>query len=102
MKLKLDITPVSFAFEQNYPNPFNPSTAIKYSLAEQSKVVIKVFNSLGEQVELITNDIQEAGTYQLIWDATNFSSGVYFYSVEASLGDGSKTYKEVKKMLLLK
>jgi len=101
-EIELDITPAAFVVEQNYPNPFNPSTTIKYSLPVQSKVVFNVYNSLGEQVETITNEVQEAGIYKLVWDASRFSSGVYFYSIEASLGDGSKTYKEVNKMLLLK
>jgi len=101
-EIEFDITPVSFAVEQNYPNPFNPSTTIKYSLPEQSKVVIKIYNSLGELIERIIDELQEPGIYKLVWDASGFSSGVYFYSVEASEVNRSISYKEVKKMLLLK
>ena len=93
---------MEFELSQNYPNPFNPATTIKYSLPEQSKVVIKIYNSLGELVELIANNVQEAGIYKLIWDASGFSSGVYFYSIEAEEENNNRTYKEVKKMILLK
>jgi len=101
-EIEVDITPVSFVVEQNYPNPFNPSTTIKYSLPVQSKVVIKIYNSLGGLVDIIANEVQEVGIYKLTWDASRFSSGVYFYSIEAREENGKKAYKEVKKMLLLK
>jgi PKD repeat protein len=101
-KIEVDITPASFSVEQNYPNPFNPSTTIKYSLPEKSNVVIKIYNSLGELAEVLTDEVQEAGIYTLTWNASRFASGVYFFSVEAS-GESSGTVQSaVKKMLLLK
>ena len=101
-EIEVDFTPLTFSIEQNFPNPFNPSTTIKYTLPEQSKVVLKIFSSLGELVTTITDEIQGAGTYKLSWNAFNVSSGVYFYSFEAN-GVGSATnYSEVKKMLLIK
>jgi len=101
-EIEVDITPVSFVVEQNYPNPFNLSTTIKYSLPVQSKVVIKIYNSLGELMERIIDELQEPGIYKLVWDASGLSSGVYFYSIVAGEENSGRTYKEVKKMLLLK
>jgi len=92
-----DVTgPVEFALEQNYPNPFNPNTTISYSVAKAGFVNISVYNLLGEKVATLVNTTQEAGRYDVTFDASNIPSGIYFYSIEA--GD----FKSVKKMTLLK
>ena len=101
-EIEVDITPVSFAVEQNYPNPFNPVTTIKYRLPNKSNVTINIYNTVGELVEVVVNEIQESGIYQYEWNANRFSSGVYFYVVNAKEVQGGLNYKEVKKMLLLK
>ncbi len=85
-----------FNLDQNYPNPFNPATQIQYTIDKASKVKLTVYNVLGNQVAVLVNQTQQAGTYQTTFDAKNFSSGVYFYKLEA----GSKTMS--KKMMLLK
>lgn len=91
----------SFSLEQNYPNPFNPSTIIKYSVAEPTIVKLRVFDILGKEVATLVNSNQNAGNYQLVWNATdNFgrkvASGIYFYSIEAG------KFNRTMKMLLLK
>jgi hypothetical protein len=91
-----------FVLEQNYPNPFNPSTTIRYSVSVQSQVKIKIYNSIGESIAEVINLNQNAGSYQVNWDAENLSSGIYFYSIEAVPNDGSEFFKSVKKMILLK
>ena len=88
--------PAVFALEQNYPNPFNPTTAINYQLAAASHVSLKVFDVLGREVATIVNETKAAGKYNVVWDARNVASGLYFYRLEAG------TFMAMKKMLLLK
>jgi hypothetical protein len=87
----------SYSLSQNYPNPFNPSTVIKYQLPVQDKVTIKVYDALGkEAVVLVNNEMKNPGTYEVKFDGSNFSSGIYFYFIETA------NYKETKRMLLIK
>lgn len=88
--------PVEFALNQNYPNPFNPSTTIKFRLAKQTFVTLKVYNLIGQEVETLINGLQPAGESAAIFDASKYSTGVYFYRLQA--GD----FNETRKMLLLK
>jgi hypothetical protein len=81
---------------QNYPNPFNPSTTIRYGFTKQMIVSLKIFNILGQEVATLVNEEKPACNYEVNWNATNFSSGVYFYRLQTG------SYVEVKKMLLLK
>ncbi len=83
-------------FQQNYPNPFNPETKIKYTVPNQSFISIKVYDGLGKEVTALVNETKAPGTYEVNWDASNFPSGVYFYS----LISGSNRID--KKMVLLK
>lgn len=97
----------SFVLNQNYPNPFNPITKIKYSIAKSSDVIIKVYSITGDEIATLVNENKTAGNYQVDFDSelnTNLSlsSGVYFCQMEAIPSDGSKTYREVRKMVLLK
>lgn len=80
----------------NYPNPFNPSTRIKYSLANQGKAKLSIFDVLGCEIEILVDEVISGGDYEIIWDASKFPSGIYF----AYLSDG-KTY-QVSKLVLLK
>lgn len=85
-----------FRLATNYPNPFNASTTIEYGLLEQGHVIIEIYDLLGRRVEKLIDSEQDAGTYQVIWDAKDQSSGMYFYRIQA--GD----YTETRKMVLLK
>jgi len=89
-------TPEKYYLSQNYPNPFNPSTKIAYTLLIDSKVSIKVYDMLGNEVATLENDEKEAGYYEINFDAKGFASGVYFYNISAG------AYNSTKKMVLMK
>jgi hypothetical protein len=98
-----EIIQKEFILSQNYPNPFNPSTTIKYSIStevgtarELSDVNLKVYDILGREVATLVNKKQKPGNYEVIWDASEQSSGVYFYQIQAG------EYIETKKMILLR
>jgi hypothetical protein len=88
--------PKSYAVYQNYPNPFNPTTSISFDIPSRSVVSLKVFDLLGREVSTIVSGELQAGRYTRQWNATDISSGVYFYRLQAG------TYSETKKLLLLK
>ncbi len=90
------IKPESFKLEQNYPNPFNPSTIIQYEIPREANVSIKIYNVLGKKVTTLINKIQKAGKYEAEWNAANFVSGVYFYTIE------SDDFIHTKKMILIR
>jgi hypothetical protein len=102
--LNVQSIPKEFALYQNYPNPFNPVSTIRYELPVDSRVVLKVYDLLGREVEtLLDNNNQEAGMHQAVFDATSYASGVYFYRLEAaSVSDPATTFSRLKKMLLVK
>ena len=93
--------PLSFDLEQNYPNPFNPSTKIDFSLAVDSKVSLKVFDVLGQEVANLVNTNLVAGSHNVDFNAASINSGVYFYRIEATGIDGTN-FTNVKKMILAK
>ena len=97
----VDIFPISYSLEQNYPNPFNPSTIINFNLKVDSKVTLRVFNILGQQVAQLFNGTMAAGIHQVNFNASQLNSGVYFYCLDASGIDGT-TFSAVKKMMLTK
>jgi hydrogenase maturation factor len=90
------LTPSVFSLDQNYPNPFNPSTIITYSLANEEKVSLKVYDIMGQVVLELVNEKQSAGSYSVEFDASSFSSGLYIYSLTAG------SFKSAKKMVLMK
>jgi len=96
IEIKINALPSKFLLNQNYPNPFNPSTAISYRLPTNTLVVLRVFDVLGREVETLVNERQNLGSHSVTFDASNLSSGVYFYRLEAG------TYSATKKLLLLK
>ena len=75
--------PNIFALFQNYPNPFNPSTQISYSIPQKSFVNLKVYDLLGKEISQLINEEKEAGSYEVNFDASTLSSGVYFYQIES-------------------
>ena len=88
--------PDGFSLSQNYPNPFNPATTINYSIPKEALVTLKVYNVLGEEVDILVNEIKQVGNYETNFDASSLSSGIYFYRLKA--GD----FIETKKMILMK
>ena len=87
--------PVKFKLNQNYPNPFNPTTTIKYLIPEISFITIKMYDVLGNEVATVVNEEKAAGNYEVEFDASKLSSGVYFYQLRAG------SFIETKKMVLL-
>ena len=95
------LAPNEFSLSQNYPNPFNPSTKIEFSLAEDSRVTLNVFDILGRQVASLVNQNLKAGSHSVDFDASGFNSGVYFYKLTTE-NSGSKNFISIKKMVLMK
>lgn len=88
--------PEIISYLSNYPNPFNPRTLIKYDIASEGNVTIKVFDMLGRELAVLVNEYKQAGTYSTDFDGSNLSSGVYYYALEVN------GQREVKKMVLVK
>ncbi len=86
----------SFSVLQNYPNPFNPVTKINFSLSENKNVTLKIYNSLGQEIETLLDGFYSQGNYEIVWDASRFASGIYFYKLT------SGNFIEMKKMILNK
>jgi hypothetical protein len=74
--------PTAFSLEQNFPNPFNPSTTIRYALPQRAHVRLTMFNTLGQQVSTLVNELQEAGYHDVRFDGSGLASGVYFYRLQ--------------------
>lgn len=91
-----DAVKYKYVLKDNYPNPFNPSTTINYELATGGYTTLKIYDILGKEVASLVNEKQNAGTYAVQWNASNFSSGVYFYKLQT---DG---FVQTKRMILTK
>ena len=96
--VQVNSNPVEYSLLQNYPNPFNPSTVIKYSVKENTHVILKIFDMLGREVSTLLDEEKPAGTYTINFNAAGagLSSGTYFYTIKAG------NFVKTKKMLLLK
>jgi CubicO group peptidase (beta-lactamase class C family) len=88
--------PQEFALDQNYPNPFNPSTTIRFSIPQSSFITLEVFNALGEKIDVLVSEELNAGTYNYDLNASNLTSGIYLYRLQAT------DFVETKKMILMK
>jgi hypothetical protein len=88
--------PINFFLYQNYPNPFNPSTKIRWQSPVSSHQTIKVFDVLGNEIETLVNEEKPAGSYEVDFNASQLSSGVYFYKLQTG------SFTETKKMILMK
>lgn len=97
-----NIIPSEFSLSQNYPNPFNPTTSILYQISNRSKVTLKVYDILGNEVAYLVNAQKPAGNYTVEFDAANLASGVYFYRIQVNPVSGAGSFTETKKMILLK
>jgi len=96
--------PADFILEQNYPNPFNPVTTIVYGLKARTNVELKLFDVLGREIVTIVNGEQDAGYYEIEFNASNLPTGIYFYKIKAvdHLSSSGKVFIDTKKMILLK
>ena len=92
-----DPLPTKFTLQQNYPNPFNPSTSIVYSVPSNERITLKVYDVLGNEVSTLVNEQKAPGNYEVTFNASNLSSGVYFYRLQSSRG-----FIATKKLILLK
>lgn len=93
---KKEYLPKEFSLYQNYPNPFNPSTFIRYQIPRKANASIKVYDILGNLVKILADEIKETGVYEVEFDGSELSSGIYFYELESGF------VKYVKKMILVK
>lgn len=97
--------PDKFALQQNFPNPFNPMTTIQYQIgytvgtqhAVSQHIDLSIYNLLGQKVATLVNKKQQAGNYSVTWNASGFTSGIYFYKLETNTG-----FVRTRKLLLLK
>ncbi|MEO8231692.1 MAG: T9SS type A sorting domain-containing protein [Ignavibacteriota bacterium] len=90
------LLPINFQLNQNYPNPFNPSTSINYAISSKQFVSLKVYDVLGDEVATLVNEEKPAGNYEVNFDASKLSSGVYFYKLQ------SGSFMQTRKMTLLR
>jgi hypothetical protein len=100
-EVEVDLAPSTYSLAQNYPNPFNPNTKIDFSLASDSKVTLKIFDVLGQEVRTLINGNLAAQSHSIEFNASTLNSGVYFYTIEAKGTDGSN-FTSTKKMILAK
>jgi hypothetical protein len=98
----LNQQPDLFELEQNYPNPFNPVTTIAYSLASPGHVKIEVFNVLGQRVKTLVDANQSAGAFKVQFDASEVTSGLYFYQLTVDNVRSTGAFTRIKRMLVLK
>jgi hypothetical protein len=91
-----DLIDDKFELNQNFPNPFNPSTRISYAIPSASFVNLKVYDIIGNEIAVLVNEEKQAGNYQIDFDATELTGGVYFYQLLTG------SFVETKKMILMK
>jgi hypothetical protein len=95
--------PATYALYQNFPNPFNPATVIRYDLSHASNVTIRIYNILGQEIQTLIDDQQQAGEKSITFNAGSLPSGVYFYRLTAIRTDRSgQPFTQVRKMALVK
>lgn len=96
-EVEVDLSsPFVYGLDQNYPNPFNPATSINYRLAEKTQVTLKIYDMIGNEVKTLVNTVQDAGTYNVKFDASGLASGVYVYKINAG------KYTQSLKMMFVK
>ncbi|HEX9972718.1 MAG TPA: FlgD immunoglobulin-like domain containing protein, partial [bacterium] len=96
-----EATPRQFSLFQNYPNPFNPETMIRFQIPQANHIIVRIFNTLGEEIRNVVNGRYQAGDYSVIWDGRDnsgkaVSSGTYIYQIQAG------QYVDVKRMVLIR
>jgi hypothetical protein len=96
------VIPTTYKLNNNFPNPFNPITTISYQVPDLSYVSIIIYNVLGEKLETLINLQHGPGIHEIVFDGSKYSSGVYYYQMMARSLNGSISYNQVKKMMLIK
>ena len=91
-----EVIPKSFTLHQNYPNPFNPITTLRYDLPQETDVTLTIYDITGRMVQTLVNELQQSGVKKVIWNASDVSSGVYIYRIQAG------NFTQTRKMILLK
>jgi hypothetical protein len=94
--LEDEFHPLTFQLEQNYPNPFNPSTKIRYSIPQEGNVTLKIYDVLGNEVTTLIDEEKTAGVYEVEFNASKLSSGIYIYKLTAG------NFIQTRKMILVK
>ncbi len=103
IELSASTLPQTFALEQNYPNPFNPSTTIRYALPHTARVVLRIYNVLGQNVATPVNTVKGPGYHSVTWQPEHLGSGIYFYELKImDSSSGNVLYQKMRKMLLVK
>jgi hypothetical protein len=92
----ISVIPEKYSLAQNYPNPFNPVTKINFAIPKQGFVTLKVYDILGREIRSLVNEVKPAGNYSVDFNASELSSGVYFYRIE------SGSFTDIKRMVLIK
>jgi hypothetical protein len=93
---QIDELPGELALEQNYPNPFNSHTAIHFELTRESAITLDIFDITGRKITTLVDNVMEPGKYDIIWDADEMVSGIYFYRI---ITDDTRI---IRKMVLVK
>lgn len=86
----------NFSLKQNYPNPFNPTTTIEFDISVRTFISLKIYNSLGQHISTLIQKELSAGNHKIVWDGKIYSSGIYFYTLQAG------SFSQTKKLLLIK
>lgn len=94
--------PENFSLSQNYPNPFNPSTQIAFALPVRQFVTLTVYDMLGHEVATLVNGELDPGTYRIRWNASDVSSGIYFYRLQTTGAQGTPHFTETRKLIVEK
>ncbi len=98
----LNNRPKEFSLSQNYPNPFNPSTTIRYAVPSEAKVKLNVYNLLGQIVTNLVDNVEQTGYHEVVFNAANLASGIYFYTIDVKSTDGKHNFQSAKKLILMK
>ena len=100
--VEVDLTiPETFSLSQNYPNPFNPTTTLSFGLPVESEISLAIYNSVGELVKVAAKGIYQAGNYSVNFNASDLTSGIYYYNLKA-VGTNGNEFVKTAKMLLMK
>jgi hypothetical protein len=91
-----EFLPKSIELSQNYPNPFNPTTNFRFSIPKNTNVSLKIYDALGKEVQNYFEGFMDAGTYNVTFDGSKLSSGIYFYKLQ------TKDFSDIKKMMIIK